>query len=132
MGNSAQDHRVMIGMFAGRMSSSSGSSCTGSYKLSGRRPDPDPEVTWPKNGMLTTVRLMVLVTILIFLVINTLTEVVNDRVNYYQECNSVTSSTVKIPNFQVKIAKEFKIWLAYCSFLQEMLNATRVLSQHSH
>ena len=34
MGNSAQAHRVVIGLFAGRMSRSSWSSCTGAYKMS--------------------------------------------------------------------------------------------------
>lgn len=43
MGNSAMDHRVQIGLFAGRMCSSSWSPSTGAFKVSGTRPESDPD-----------------------------------------------------------------------------------------
>ena len=43
MGNSAMDHRVQIGLFAGRMCSSSWSTSTGAFKVSGTRPESDPD-----------------------------------------------------------------------------------------
>ena len=41
MGNSAQDHRLKIGPFAGRMCSSSWSPCTGSFRVKRRKREPN-------------------------------------------------------------------------------------------
>jgi hypothetical protein len=44
MGNSAQDHRIAIGLYAGRMSCSSWSPRTGAYNVSSSEPSLDPNI----------------------------------------------------------------------------------------
>ena len=47
MGNSAQDHRVAIGIFAGRLCCPSWSPCTGAFTVHDLALDPDPDPEKP-------------------------------------------------------------------------------------
>ena len=59
MGCSAQQHRVGIGLYYGRMCSSSWSHCTGAYKVRvGRGPDPGSHGSWWTFPLLSLVTCM--------------------------------------------------------------------------
>ena len=62
MGNSAQDHRAVTGLYAGRLCSSSWAPCTGAFKVRGGTPDqPDSTLLprWPSILLIAVVLLSV-------------------------------------------------------------------------